>query len=147
MIAAPTPWFFSWLKTSTRGSAAAARAAVSSVDASSTTRIRSTNGGIPATVGPTSSCSFRAGTTTATVFPSSMASLRAAAPAGDRIPEEREREADEQADEAAHDDGALRALRRDARGLRGRNLLAALDVLRERQECLGVGPVVDERPA
>src|SRR3954452_18038210 len=105
-MAAPTPWFCSCWTTSTRGSASRARATVSSGDASSKTRMRSTKGGIPATGGPTSPSSFRAGTTTATVFPQSMG-LGGAAPARDRQPEEGAREADEQPDEAAHDDRAL----------------------------------------
>jgi hypothetical protein len=58
MIAEPTPWFFSWAMSSTRLSAAWARAAVSSLEPSSTTMIVSTKAGMPATVEPTSASSL-----------------------------------------------------------------------------------------
>jgi hypothetical protein len=58
MIAAPTPSFFPLEMTSTRSSPSRARSAVASVEPSSTTKMWSTNVGMPATVEPTSASSL-----------------------------------------------------------------------------------------
>src|SRR5262245_895191 len=134
-MAAPTPALRSCVITSTRPSSAArAAAAVPSRDASSTTKIRSTNAGTPAMVVATSASSSYAGTTTATVLPSSTKQ---------RLPEERDDQADHEPEKRRDDDGvALAARRRLDRG-RAREHLRPLDLLRLDQQLLRLQLVVE----
>src|SRR3954447_6135397 len=134
-MAAPTPELRSCVITSTRPSPAPrAAAAVPSRDASSTTKIRSTNGGTPAIVVATSASSSYAGTTTATVLPSST---------NERLPEERGDHAEDEPEERRDDDRVAPAARRRLhRGCAGEDL-RPLDLLRLDQELLRLQLVVE----
>src|SRR5579864_3236277 len=145
MIAAPTPPFWWWSRTSTRGSPVArATAAVPSVDASSTTMTRSTNGGMPAIVVPTSVSSLCAGTTTATRLPSSTKLTLAREPAGDGLPEEGGEDPEQESDEGADDDGVALAAGRHLRDPGRRQHERVLDVLGLQDQRLLALPVGEQ---
>ena len=119
-----------------------------SVDASSTTRIRSTNSGIPASVVPISCSSSWAGTTTATRFPSTIGlSGGAVAAREERIREERRRAAEQEADQPADERRVAAAARRRLDGGCGLDDLRLLDVLRERELLLDVRLQVEQLAA
>src|SRR4051795_9235756 len=128
MIAAPTPALRSCVSTSTRASPAArAAAAVPSRDASSTTMIRSTNGGTPLIAVATSVSSSYAGTTTATVLSAST---------NERLPKERGDQTEHEPEERRNDHRVAPAAScRLHRGGAGEHL-RPLDLLRLDQQLL-----------
>ena len=113
-------------------------------DASSTTRIRSTNSGIPAIVVAISRSSSWAGTTTATRFPSTIALGGAGAAREERIREQRRRAAEQQPDQAADERAVAAAPRRRLDRGGGLDHLRLLDVLGERELLLDVGLQVEQ---
>src|SRR5918994_331225 len=146
-MAAPTPPFRSRETSSTRGSPEArTTVAVPSLDASSTTRMRSTNSGMPASVVPTSPSSSWAGMTTATRFPSTIG-LRGAAAREERIGEQRGRRAEQKPEQRA-DEGGVTPARRGGLDRNGRlDDPALLDTLGQREELPSLQELRLHRPA
>src|SRR5512134_1852670 len=125
--------------TSTRSSASRARSPVSSVDASSTTKIRSTNSGMPRIVVATSVSSWYAGITTATVFPPNMSSGGACARSR---PEQRHQRREDEAEERTDDRRSPRVAGVDLRGDGGRHDPRPLDLLDGLEKLFGRDDVV-----
>src|SRR6478672_10504672 len=142
-MAAPTPLFAGWTSTSTRGSSTdRARSAVSSVEASSTTKMRSTNPGIPCRVAAIKPSSLCAGTTTATLFPSSMRRWYGARRLGGTrtaVVDDRHDRPENQPDQRTDEQRAAARMRRCLHGPGRNDDLRALDLRRERKlllQCL-----------
>src|SRR3954470_6615964 len=108
--------------------------------------MRSTKPGMPSTVGPSSCSSLYAGMTTATRLPSSTPLRldgRSAGDPGRRLPEERGEDAEQQADQRAHEHRVPAAPGGGLRRARRRVDLALLDRLGERQQLLVLALVGD----
>src|SRR6476469_9590258 len=137
-MAAPTPLFAGCTSTSTRGSSTErARSTVSSVEASSTTKMRSTNPGMPCRVAAIKPSSLCAGTTTATLLPSSMRRWYGERRLGGTwtagVHDDRHDRAEDQPDQRTDEERAAARMRRRLHRARRDDDLRALDLGCERE--------------
>src|SRR6476469_3328699 len=137
-MAAPTPLFAGCTSTSTRGSSTErARSTVSSVEASSTTKMRSTNPGMPCRVAAIKPSSLCAGTTTATLLPSSMRRWYGERRLGGTwtagVHDDRHDRAEDQSDQRTDEKRAAARVRRRLHRARRDDDLRALDLRCERE--------------